>query len=118
MAKYTEAKKASNRKWDEANLDRISVALPKGDKERIKAAAAAAGKSMNGYIVQLIQRDQEDQAFDTGKKRLFECSACGYGVSDIYLSDERTYLPEEPEPLFRFCPWCGRGIRGSANEKK
>lgn len=49
--KYTEARKAGNRKWDAANLDRISVAAPKGTKERWKAAAAAQDKSLNQLIV-------------------------------------------------------------------
>ena len=34
--KYTEARKEGNRKWDTANLDRVSVAMPKGKKDIIK----------------------------------------------------------------------------------
>lgn len=52
--KYTEARKAGNRKWDAENLDRLSIALPKGMKDRIKAAAARDGKSMNEYIKDLL----------------------------------------------------------------
>lgn len=52
--KYTEARKAGNRKWDAANLDRISVAAPKGTKERWKAAAAAQDKSLNQLIVEAV----------------------------------------------------------------
>ncbi len=52
--KYTEARKAGNRKWDAENLDRLSIALPKGMKEKIKAAAARDGKSMNEYIKDLL----------------------------------------------------------------
>ena len=37
--KYTEARKNGNRKWDAANLDRMSIALPKGRREEIKAFA-------------------------------------------------------------------------------
>ena len=48
--KYTEARKEGNRKWDAANLDRLSIALPKGTKEEIKAAAERAGLSVNAYI--------------------------------------------------------------------
>ena len=47
-------KAASNKKWDAANLDRISIALPKGQRDTIKAAAAAAGKSVNAYIIDAI----------------------------------------------------------------
>ena len=59
--KYTEARKDSNRKWDAANLDRVSIAMPKGKKDTIKAAADAAGESMNQYIItavdERIERD-------------------------------------------------------------
>ena len=34
--KYTEAQKKSAQKWDAANLDRVSVAMPKGKKDIIK----------------------------------------------------------------------------------
>ena len=34
--KYTEAQKKSAKKWDAANLDRVSVAMPKGKKDDIK----------------------------------------------------------------------------------
>ena len=36
--KYTEARKEGNRRWDAANLDRLSLALPKGKKAEIQAA--------------------------------------------------------------------------------
>ena len=59
--KYTEARKNGNRKWDAANLDRLSIALPKGSKEIIKAHAEARGESVNGFIgraiSEAIQRD-------------------------------------------------------------
>lgn len=42
-------KKASNKKWDTANLDRMSYTLPKGQKATVQAAAAAAGESVNEY---------------------------------------------------------------------
>lgn len=52
--KYSEAQKKSARKWDAANLDRISVAAPKGTKERWKAAAIAQDKSLNQLIVEAV----------------------------------------------------------------
>lgn len=57
--KYTEARKEGNRKWDAANLDRISVAMTKGKKDEIKAAASAVGESMNQYIVKAIDQRME-----------------------------------------------------------
>ena len=61
--KYTEARKENNKKWDAANLDRLSIAIPKGRKEVIKAAAIAAGESMNQYITTAVdERMERDKA--------------------------------------------------------
>lgn len=57
--KYTEARKEGNRKWDAANLDRVSIALPKGKKDEIKAAALAAGESVNAFIARAIDQQME-----------------------------------------------------------
>ena len=60
--KYTEARKEGNRKWDTANLDRVSVAMPKGKKDIIKAHAEAHSESVNGFINraidEAIERDE------------------------------------------------------------
>ena len=64
--KYTEARKENNKKWDAANLDRVSIAIPKGRKDIIKAAAAAAGESMNQYIITAVDdRMERDKAIPT-----------------------------------------------------
>lgn len=57
--KYTEAQKQSARKWDAANLDRISIAVPKGQKEVIKAHAEAHSESVNGFINRAISETME-----------------------------------------------------------
>lgn len=57
--KYTEAVKQSNKKWDAANLDRVSIAMPKGKKDDVKAAATAAGESMNQYIINAVDQRME-----------------------------------------------------------
>lgn len=54
--KYTDAQKRSAKKWDAANLDRVSVATAKGKKAEIKSAAVAAGESMNQYIITAIDQ--------------------------------------------------------------
>lgn len=54
MAKYTEARKNNNRKWDAANMDRLSFTVPKGNKEAIQKAAAAMGVSVNQYVQSAI----------------------------------------------------------------
>ena len=53
--KYTEARKNGNRKWDAANLDRLSLALPKGKKAEIQAHAQAHGESVNAFISRAIR---------------------------------------------------------------
>lgn len=61
--KYTEAQKQSARKWDAANLDRISIAVPKGQKDAIKAHAEARSESVNGFINRAIEETmQRDNA--------------------------------------------------------
>lgn len=53
---YNEKRKESNRKWDSNNLDRLSIALPKGSREVIKDHAAARGLSVNQFISAAILR--------------------------------------------------------------
>lgn len=43
---------------------------------------------------------------NTGNTRIFECSECGYGFSDIFLTNERDY-PIDPN----YCPNCGADMR-------
>ena len=59
MAKYTEARKTANKNWDSKNLDRISVALPKGGKDALKAHAESTGESMNAFIVRAVMEVAE-----------------------------------------------------------
>ena len=49
-------------KFNAENYDRYSLMLPRGTKEKIKAAADAAGLSVNAYINQAIaERMQSDK---------------------------------------------------------
>lgn len=58
--KYTEARKEGNKRWDEKNLDRVSLALPKGKKEEIKAHAELFdGGSVNRFITRAIAETME-----------------------------------------------------------
>lgn len=57
--KYTEARRDNNRKWDKENLDRISIALPKGRKAELQVVAQRHGLSVNGYIGKLIDEAME-----------------------------------------------------------
>ena len=71
--KYTEAQKNANKKWDAENLDRMSVALPKGAKDTIKAHAAAMGESVNAFFnraaLEQIQRDQGSEKTEAQNRR-------------------------------------------------
>lgn len=69
----SDAQKKSAQKWDAANLDRISVALEKGKKDTIKAAAARHGETMNQYIKiaidnRLAQEEPQPPAADNTTK--------------------------------------------------
>lgn len=48
---------AYKNKFISKQYDRINLTVPKGDKEKIKAYAESMGKSVNGYINDLIQDD-------------------------------------------------------------
>lgn len=59
----SEAKRAANKKWNDANLkdkyDRIQLVVPKGDKDIIKAAADQAGESVSAYIAAAVRERME-----------------------------------------------------------
>lgn len=57
--KYTEARRDGNRKWDADNLDRVSIAMPKGRKDIIKAHAESKGESVNAFINRAIAETME-----------------------------------------------------------
>ena len=57
--KYTEARKQGNKKWDAANLDRVSLVMPKGHKDIIKAHANSRGESVNAFINRAIENQME-----------------------------------------------------------
>lgn len=48
-------------KYVKTNYDRINVTMPKGQREIIKAAAAAAGESVNSYIVKAIEERMKNE---------------------------------------------------------
>lgn len=54
----SEAKKAANKKWNDANLkekyDRIQLVVPKGKKAEIQAYASAHKESVNALINRLL----------------------------------------------------------------
>ena len=58
--KNSPAKIAYNNQWTNEKFDRINIAIHKGDKDKIKAAADAAGApSLNAYIVEAIEEKMQ-----------------------------------------------------------
>lgn len=58
MSKYYDNKaKERTMRYMKKNRDRITVGVPKGDKERYMIQAKSKGMSLNAYIVQLIEND-------------------------------------------------------------
>lgn len=56
---YTKAAGQAAMKYRKANIERITLDLPKGKKEEYRAQAEAKGyKSLTAYIVALIEGDR------------------------------------------------------------
>ena len=59
MAIRSDAQRRAVAKYNAANYDRIEIKVPKGDKEIIAQAAAAAGQSVNAFINEAIKTRME-----------------------------------------------------------
>lgn len=57
--KYTEARKRANEKYNAKSYDRINIAIPKGEKGKIKSHAEQRGESVNGFIKRAIDETME-----------------------------------------------------------
>lgn len=57
----SEAKKKANRKYNEKAYDQLKIVVKKGERDIIKAYAESIGKSLNGYIKELIISDMESK---------------------------------------------------------
>ena len=51
----TRAQTAASRRWIMRNYDLVTLRVPKGQREKLKACAAATGESMNGLIRRAIR---------------------------------------------------------------
>ena len=58
-AKYTDAQKNASIKYLGEKTDSIQIRTPKGTKERWRDAAAAAGTSLNRYIMDAVEEKIE-----------------------------------------------------------
>lgn len=59
---YSEAAKKATIKYQKKTYDRLELKVKKGEKEKIQRRAAELNKSVNAYIVELIQRDFENSS--------------------------------------------------------
>lgn len=57
--KVSKAQQKAVNKYVKNNYDRINVTLPKGRKADIQQAAAAAGESMNQFIIRAINETMQ-----------------------------------------------------------
>lgn len=57
MAIKSDAQRKAVAKYNAENYEQIQIRVPKGEKDRIKEYAESIGKSLNGYITELIERD-------------------------------------------------------------
>ena len=58
---YTDAQKRATAKYNAKAYDRIEIKVKKGQKEVIQKRAEKQGKSLNSYIVDLIETDMQKE---------------------------------------------------------
>lgn len=63
--KNSEARIRANNKYNAKTYDRINIAIPKGRKAVIQAAADAAGQSLNGYVTQAVDERMTREGMPT-----------------------------------------------------
>lgn len=54
---YDEKSKERTIKYMKENRDKLTLNLPRGDKERYRAHAQRVGKSLTSLLVELLERD-------------------------------------------------------------
>lgn len=62
---YDEKAKERTIKYMSEKRDKLTLNLPKGDKEKFKAFAESQGKSLTQLIIELIEREMKNE----GKRR-------------------------------------------------
>jgi len=59
---YSQAQNRATQKYQKANYDRLAVRCKKGRKEAYEKLAADRGVSLNQLIIDLLEREVENQA--------------------------------------------------------
>ena len=62
MSEISKAQRDCVTRYEAANYDKILIRMPKGQRETVKAQADAAGKSLNAYLIGLIEGDDPSPA--------------------------------------------------------
>ena len=57
--KNSKARIAANNRYNAKAYDRINIAVPKGDKDIIKAHAESRGESLNNFVSRAISETME-----------------------------------------------------------
>lgn len=70
----SEKKRESNRKWDAANLKRLSLAVPVERYEKMKQKITETGETINGFLNRIIDEntktdDRQKEYRKTGVKK-------------------------------------------------
>lgn len=60
----SESRKAANAKWDNTNLCRMSLAIPKELRARLNAHVAQSGETINGFIRRAIEEALKERPGD------------------------------------------------------
>lgn len=55
-----EAQYNRQNEYNRRNYERVSVMLPTGEREKVRAAAKAQGLSLNAYIIEAIQEKMKN----------------------------------------------------------
>ena len=67
MTGYSEAQRRASLRYKQGKIDQLNIIAPKGDKDRIKQAAADAGQSLSQYVLQAVyERMERDRSGSTG----------------------------------------------------
>ena len=86
-------------------LMRDAFALLKEQQEQIdKLLEESASNAEMAEGLKELLKEQETKS--TVESRLFHCEKCGYGIDDIYLSNEHDF-----DVYPHYCPNCGRKVK-------
>lgn len=55
-----EAQYKRQNEYNSRNYERVSLMLPAGEREKVRAAAKAENKSLNAYIIEAIQEKMKN----------------------------------------------------------